>query len=114
MEKEKNIIEEEIVEEEVVKKPSKKEKPKVKIGKRIFSIVFWTIVAILAFVWITDYIRVRDNKEPNFCISKKTHEFDDGTVKECIGLGYKTYSYNRTSMATGIELVPFFMNMKEK
>ena len=100
---------------EVVEKVEKTEsKNKKGLGKKIFNIVFWVIVAILAIIWITDFMRIRDDKDPQFCLSTEVHEFEDGTVTECTGLGYKTYRYNRSSMSTGIEFGPFFMNMREK
>lgn len=118
MEKE-ELVEEQIVEE--VKKEEKIEdksfensKKKTGIGRKIFNIVFWVGVALLAAIWITDFLRVRNNKEPQFCLKETVHEFEDGTVTECMGLGYKTYKYNRSSLSGGIEFGPFFIKMKEK
>lgn len=125
------VVEEETLEEieeetkEVVeeKEESKKdvkvlytEKEKIKkphIFRTIFNIIFWLAVLVLAFTWIMDFIKVKNNEKPQFCISNKTHEFDDGKVDECLGLGYKVYTYDRDSMTKGAEFVPFFMSMKE-
>lgn len=54
-------------------------KEKTSILKIIWNIIFWGIIIILAFVWIFDFIQVKNNKEPKFCISNKIHEFEDGT-----------------------------------
>ncbi len=89
------------------------EKPKKHIGKIIFNIIFWLVIAVLLFTWISDYLNVRNDKKPVFCISNKTHKFDDGKVKECVGLGYKIYTYDRSSMEKGSEFVPFFVDMKK-
>lgn len=102
--------EKETKEEQVNVKP---EKGKQSIGKIIFNIIFWAAFAVVLFTWVVDYLNVRNNKEPNFCISKKTHTYDDGVVEECVGLGYKVYDYKRTSMTNGIEFVPFFVSMRE-
>lgn len=110
--KEEKIIKEEKITEKEEKTVSKKIKKG--LGKKIFNIIFWVAVAILAVIWITDFMRIRDDKDPQFCLSKTVHEFEDGTVTECTGLGYKTYRYNRTSMSNGIEFGPFFMSMREK
>lgn len=80
---------------------------------KIWDIVFWICFVAIALTWITDYFRVRDDKEPQFCISSKTHQFEDGTVGECTGLGYKIYTYNRESLDNGVEFVPFFVKMQE-
>lgn len=111
---EKEVIKEknELVENETVDKVKEKNKNS-NIVKRIFNIFFWVSIIILAFIWVSDYARVRENKEAKYCISTKIHEFEDGSVKECIGLGYKTYKYERTSMSAGIEFGPFFMKMRK-
>lgn len=95
------------------------EEPKRKINvsrdtlRLVGSIVFWVIFAILAFVWLVDYFRVSRESKPIFCLSNKTHEFEDGTVKECVGLGYKVYTYDRESLGKGVEFGSFFTKMKE-
>ena len=121
----KNEVEEEVMEEEVeneveeVKENKNEakdfldEKPKKSIFKTIFNIIFWIVILILLVTWIMDYMNVRNNKKPSFCISNNTHKYDDGTVKECVGLGYKVYEYNRSSMTNGTEFVPFFVGIRE-
>lgn len=93
----------------------KKEKltKKHNIGKIIFDVVFWIVIVGLAIIWITDFVNVQNDKDPIFCIRQKTHTFDDGTVKECVGLGYKVYTYNRSSFSQGRQFGPFFIGMKE-
>lgn len=113
IEKENKLIEKETV--ECVKDKDKIDKKNSsKIIKIIFNIFFWIAVVVLAVIWVSDYMKVRDNKEPKYCLETKIHEFEDGSVKECIGLGYKTYKYERISMPNAIEFGPFFMKMREK
>ncbi len=81
--------------------------------KKIVSVIFWLAILGLAAVWITDFIMVRSDEKPVFCIDEVTHEFDDGTVYECTGLGYKIYDYNRTSI-TAYEFGPFFIEMRDQ
>lgn len=104
----------EITKEEKLKttKITEKEKTK-KIGKIIFDIVFWVAIILLAIIWLTDFFRMKSNEEPVFCLSEKTHEFDDGTVYECKGLGYNIYQYNRESMKNAQQFSPFFIGMKK-
>ena len=91
----------------------KKNTEKTNIAKKIFDVVFWIVIVGLAIIWITDFINVKNDKDPIFCISQKTHTFDGGTVEECVGLGYKVYDYNRTSLSYGRQFGPFFIGMKE-
>lgn len=93
----------------------KKEKitEKRSIAKKIFDVVFWIVIVGLAIIWITDFVNVKNDKDPVFCISQKTHTFDDGTVEECVGLGYKVYTYNRSSFSKGRQFGPFFIGMRE-
>ncbi len=65
------------------------------VAIKIWDVVFWVLFAILACVWIVDFFRVKAEKQPMFCVSKETIEFDDGDVDKCVGLGYTVYEYNR-------------------
>ena len=98
--------------EEEIERENKMIKNKM-LAKRVWNVVFWTLFAGLFAIWITDYIMVRSEKEPLFCLSKETHKFDDGTVNECTGLGYKVYTYNRTSIKA-TEFGPFFISMRDE
>ena len=106
-----------------VKKIEKKEKVEVvetqknekvkKIAKRIFDIVFWTFIICLAIIWLVDFFKLQNDKDPAFCLSEKTHEFKDGTVYECKGLGYNIYKYDRESIDVTRQFSPFFIGMKK-
>ena len=80
---------------------------------KIFDVVFWGCFVILMSVWLTDFFRVKANKKPVFCLSEKTHQFEDGTVNECVGLGYKVYEYHRQSLNNAYQFSPFFVGMKK-
>lgn len=80
---------------------------------KVFDVVFWVCFVILASVWLTDFFRVKTNNDPIFCLSENTHKFDDGTVKECVGLGYKVYEYHRKSLDNAYQFGPFFIGMKK-
>lgn len=80
--------------------------------KKIFNVVFWVVIVGLLIVWITDFIMVKNEKDPIFCLSTKIHTYEDGKVTECVGLGYKVYNYERSSMSTAVQFSPFFIGMK--
>ena len=81
--------------------------------KKTLNIIFWVAFAILAFIWTFDFFRVRAESAPVFCIRERTHAFDNGTVDECLGLGYKVYNYNRDDQLEGYEFGPFFIRMRD-
>lgn len=70
------------------------------------------LILVLIFLWIvvvfTDYFRVRQNKNPMFCISEVEHEYEDGTTYICTGLGYKMIRYNRSCLSAS-EFGPFII-----
>ncbi len=79
--------------------------------KTLITILKIAILALI-FFWIvmvfTDYFRVRQNKNPMFCINETEHEYSDGTTYICTGFGYKMIRYNRTCL-TASEFGPFFV-----
>ena len=86
---------------------------KKSIGHKIFDVIFWICIFLLAFVWIFDFVQVKNGEEPKFCVKTTVHEYEDGSVKECDGLGYKVFKYNRTSINIDTQFSPFFVGMKE-
>lgn len=84
-----------------------------RILKKVWNIVFWTLFVCIFAIWIIDFVQVKREKEPIFCISEKVHEYEDGTTNECVGLGYKVYTYNRKSLNIKSQFSPFFVKMEE-
>lgn len=80
--------------------------------KKILNVVFWVVIIGLMIVWLVDFFQIKSEKSPKFCLKNVEHSFEDGSVKECVGLGYKIYTYERTSLK-GVEFVPFFIKMRE-
>lgn len=70
-------------------------KNKFNLVNIILDIILWGIVAVWVFICISDFIRVRNEEQPKFCIKNGTTDYDDGEVKWCVGLGYKVYDYKR-------------------
>ena len=80
--------------------------------KKTLILILKIAILLFLFFWIvmvfTDYFRVRQNKNPMFCISKVEHEYDDGNTYICTGLGYKMIRYNRDCLAA-TEFGPFLI-----
>lgn len=105
------VVEEPMV--DIMEEPKKKIYVSRDTLKLIGSIAFWIVFLVLTFVWLVDFFRVSRESKPMFCIKNEVHEYKDGTVSECTGLGYKVYTYKRSSLGDGIEFGPFFAKMKQ-
>lgn len=66
----------------------------MKKGKKI-CIILLTIIVIWGAIFLTDYIRVKNNKTPIFCIKNPAGVIMDGGTTEYFGLGYKVIDFNR-------------------
>ena len=111
------VKEEPTVQEQPVEEPKQEEKPKKEREKgktkRIISKIINFLLWIVLFAWmalvVTDYIHVQNQEEPKFCMfNKNTTDYNDGSVTECTGLGYKVIKYDRTSFKA-IEFGPFWI-----
>lgn len=80
--------------------------------KKVVIFILKILVLILLFSWIvmvfTDYFRVRQDKNPMFCVQEQTNEYKDGSTYICTGLGYKMIRYNRTCLSA-TEFGPFLI-----
>ena len=103
-------VEEKELEEEVVINPTEK---KYTVGKLIFNIVFWVAFVGLLILWITEIVIAKNGKDPILCFNEKIHQFDDGTVRECHGIGYKTFEYHRESINITRQFGAFFVEMRK-
>lgn len=82
--------------------------------KKILNVLFWVVFVVLLTIWIIDFVKIKSNNDPIFCLKKEVHKFDDGTVDECLGLGYRIYNYKRSSLPKGVDFAPFFVGMRNK
>ena len=65
-----------------------------KVLKLTWDLVFWIAFIGVAALWIMDYVNTKRELDPQFCLSKNTIEVENGTVDECIGVGYKVFTYH--------------------
>lgn len=91
------------------KKAEKDNEDKKRLISRIVNIVLWVILfAWMALVFV-DFLHVKNEEEPQFCMwNKKTTQYSDGKVTECTGLGYKVINYKREDF-NAIEFGPFWI-----
>lgn len=109
-EKTQNIKNDEPKKEEFFEgKKEKKGKKERSLFSKIMNVVLWIILFAWMALVFTDFMKTRSEKEPIFCWwNEKTTNYNDGTVTECTGLGYKVINYNRTSFKA-IEFGPFWI-----
>lgn len=74
---------------------------------KILNIVLWIVLFAWMAICLIDFFNVRNEKDPMFCISKDTIEYEDGNVDVCVGPGYKVFKYERDSYK-GIEFTHLF------
>ncbi len=82
--------------------------------KKVLNVAFWVIFCVVLAIWIVDFVQTQRSKDPIFCLKKVTHQYDDGTVDECTGLGYRIFKYNRKSLPTGVDFAPIFVKQRIK
>ena len=80
--------------------------------RKIFNIVFWTIFTIVFVIWVIDFIRVRTENDPIFCLSRETITIDGGIAEKCTGLGYRVIHYNSETVGIGYDFGPFWMRVR--
>lgn len=104
-------MEEEHVKKDIAKievKEANKDKNVKNMVSKIINIVLWVVLICWMVMVFYDYIKVKNEKSPKFCLGNKTTTYDDGDVTTCSGLGYKVITYNRTSLKA-IEFGPFWI-----
>ncbi len=84
--------------------------------KKIILTIIKVVVLLFLFGWIvivfTDYFKVRNGKDPLFCLSEQTKEYNDGSNYICNGLGYKMIRYNRECLKA-TEFGPFIIKERQ-
>ena len=93
-------------------KPKKKNNDETKeksILSKTLNIILWVVLFAWMALVLVDYFKVRNEEEPIFCwFNNHTTTYENGTVKECTGLGYKVINYNREDYKA-IEFGPFWI-----
>lgn len=81
--------------------------------KKVLARIFWIVVIVFMCLWTFEFYRVRNGKEPLFCLSNRIYTYVDGVTEECIGLGYKVYEYRRNYLK-GTEFVSIFSKERKE
>ena len=97
---------------EVIEEKAPKKEKDFKLRKTLklaWDIFFWAVFICIAALWITDYVNTLNEKDPVFCISKSTTTVEKSTVNECVGVGYKVYTYETQDQKTVREFGGFWI-----
>ncbi|HPZ23231.1 MAG TPA: hypothetical protein PLB45_01840 [Bacilli bacterium] len=96
--------------DKVEKNEEKKSYDASSIVKKVLSFIFWVVIIILAFVWIFDFVQVRQSNNAKFCLSNNTIQENNVTITECVGLGYHVYRYYYQGNNYKTEFSPMFIS----
>ena len=84
--------------------------------KRTLGIIFKVFLVVLVGMWIaliiTEYTRYQHNEPMLLVLNEETLTYPDGHVYVYWGLGYKSITYERTSLY-GKEFGHIFINVRE-
>lgn len=81
--------------------------------RKVFNIVIAILFVIWCYLLISDYFRIKDDKKAIYCVKNIIYDYTDGSVEECIGIGYKVYYYDRPNINVKSEIGPFWIKMKD-
>ena len=81
--------------------------------KKIFNLLTTLLFICWIYVIVSDYFKVKNDEKAVFCIETIIHDFTDGSVEECKGLGYKVYYYDRPNLNVKTDFGPFWIEMKK-
>lgn len=85
----------------------------MKVVKKVISVIFMVIFICWLSLIVYESYMVTRGEQPKFCIKTEEHKYDDGVTTECLGLGYKVYMYDRSSIEVQVEFGPFWINEKK-
>jgi len=83
------------------------------ILKTAWDIFFWLCFICVLAMWIYDFVNTKREQDPVFCITNKTIEVDGGTVEECLGVGYKVFTYHTDDMEGAREFGAFWIQPRK-
>ncbi len=83
----------------------------MKVLKKLIGLLITIIIIAFVSIVVIDYLNALKDRDLIFCVSENTKEYDDGTVYECVGIGYKYYKYDRSNIKAS-EFGPFFIDEK--
>ncbi len=75
------------------------------------KICLWVLIIGWMSVILTDYLLVKNKKEPIFCIKNEVIASSDGNTHICTGLGYKYYNAIKETYVMK-KFIPFWSEPK--
>lgn len=85
--------------------------------KRTLGILFRVLLVSVVVIWIglilTEYFRYQENSPMLVVLKEETLSYEDGHVYVSWGLGYKTITYERTSIY-GKEFGHLFITVRDE
>ncbi len=79
--------------------------------RKILSTAFVILLVAWLSIILVDFLKVKEYKDPIFCIKKQTVKHTDNRKTEiCTGLGYKVQNYYEDNKHVATEFGPFFID----
>ena len=85
----------------------------MKVVKKVISIVFTVVFICWICMVVYESYMVTRGEQPKFCIKTEEHKYEDGVTTECLELGYKVYTYDRSSIDIQVEFGPFWISERK-
>ena len=80
--------------------------------KKILNLLLALAFLFWSYAFVSDCLRVNNGGRAKYCVKDTVYDQNDGSTEECLGLGYKVYYYNRSSVDIAKEIGPFWMAMR--
>ncbi len=74
---------------------------------KVMNVILWIVLIVWMIICLVDFFRTHQVKKPVFTFKHETVKYEDGTVDNYLGLGYRIYHYNRKCF-NGVEYSPFW------
>lgn len=85
----------------------------MKRGLKIISCVLGIVIILGLIFWVVDYTRVKNGKNPIFCIRNPAGIYMDGGTIEYFGLGYKVIDFHTLAGFDDIKIGTWLMDYND-
>ena len=83
------------------------EEEKESTFNKVMNVILWIVLIVWMAICLVDFFRTHQVKKPIFTFKHETTKYEDGSVDNYLGLGYRIYFYNRKCF-NGVEYSPFW------
>ena len=100
-------VKEDLTEEEIKEEFFDEKEDKESTFNKVMNVILWIVLFVWMAICLVDFFRTQQVKTPVFTFKHETTKYEDGTVDNYLGLGYRIFHYNRKCF-NGVEYTPFW------